>query len=105
MFWKGNKMNLSEKIINEYDKWQNQSKSVIADNIEHYLFKKYPECKETFNDKINQLTDITGDKKQTGYSWLNRSRADVKTPFIKLCRIAAALDVDISDMLEESNAN
>ena len=49
---------------------------------------------------MDKLIDITKSKKDSIYSWLNRSRENVKVPLLKLCMLAVALDVNVSDFLE-----
>ena len=46
--------------------------------------------------------DISGAKKHTVYAWVNRSRENVKVPFLKLCEIAKALDVDVDILLSHA---
>lgn len=95
------KKNLAEKILLANKLWEQTSKSNIIENIEEYLYIKYPECKFSYKNKMERLQEISGSQKNTVYAWVNRSREDVKVPFLKLCKIAKALDVDIQDMLKE----
>lgn len=88
------------QVLQFNSQWENTNQSVIADNVEKYLYAKYPECKESYNAKMDKLIDITKSKKDSIYSWLNRSRENVKVPLLKLCMLAVALDVNVSDFLE-----
>lgn len=101
ILWEGETLErMISSLILEYNKWwDNTDKSVMADNVEKFIVKKYPECSETFESRWNKLTEISGSKSQTVYAWLNRSRKDVKIPFLKLCKIAVALGVDLADLL------
>lgn len=80
--------------------WENTNQAIIAENVGKYLYAKYPECKESYNVKMDKLMDITKSKKDSIYSWLNRSRENVKVPLLKLCMLAVALDVNVGDFLE-----
>lgn len=89
------------EVLQFNNQWENTSKSVIADNVEKYLYIKYPECQTSFNAKMEKLKEITKSKQQTVYAWLNRSRENVKVPLLKLCMLAVALDVDVGNFLEK----
>ena len=80
-------------------KWKNTNKDTIVDNLYEYLIRYNPECKK-FDVKIKTLMEISGDKENTVYAWINRSRRKVKIPFLKLCKIASALNVSVEDMLK-----
>lgn len=97
------KTTLAAKILSLNKLWEQTSKSTIAENVEEYLYAKFPECKKSYKVKMEKLQEISGSQKNTVYAWVNRSREDVKVPFLKLCKIAKALDVDIQDMLKENN--
>lgn len=94
------KDNIAAQMLTYNNLWEKTDKSVIANNVEKYLYRKHPECSGAFEIKMNKLEEITGSKRQTVYAWLNRSRERVKVPFLKLCVIAIALDVDIADLLK-----
>ncbi|WP_295250417.1 hypothetical protein [Ruminococcus sp.] len=88
------------QVLQFNSQWENTNQSVIADNVEKYLYAKYPECKESYNVKMDKLIDITKSKKDSIYSWLNRSRENVKVPLLKLCMLAVAFDVNVNNFLE-----
>lgn len=88
------------QVLQFNSQWENTNQSVIADNVEKYLYAKYPECKESYNAKMDKLIDITKSKKDSIYSWLNRSRENVKVPLLKLCMLAVAFDVNVNNFLE-----
>lgn len=90
------------QVLQFNSQWENTNQSVIADNVEKYLYAKYPECKESYNAKMDKLIDITKSKKDSIYSWLNRSRENVKVPLLKLCMLAVALDVNVGDFLKSN---
>lgn len=97
------KKSLAARILSANKQWEQTSKATIAENVEQYLYAKFPESKTSYKVKMEKLQDISGSQKNTVYAWVNRSREDVKVPFLKLCKIAKALDVDIEDMLKENN--
>ena len=97
------KKSLAARILSANKQWEQTSKATIAENVEQYLYAKFPECKTSYKVKMEKLQEISGSQKNTVYAWVNRSREDVKVPFLKLCRIAKALDMDIEDMLKENN--
>lgn len=90
------------QVLQFNSQWENTNQSIIADNVEKYLYAKYPECKESYNIKMDKLMDITKSKKDSIYSWLNRSRENVKVPLLKLCMLAVALDVNVGDFLKSN---
>lgn len=94
---------LAAKILSLNKLWEQTDKVTIAKNVEEYLCTKYPECKTAHNIKMERLQEISGSQKNTVYAWVNRSRKDIKVPFLKLCKIADALDIDVKDMLVENN--
>ena len=91
--------NIAERIVEYHTLWNGLNKSVIAENIENYLYMKYPVCMKSSEIKVKKLEEITGAKEHTVYAWLNRSRKDVKVPFLKLCMIAISLNVNLADLL------
>lgn len=97
------KKKLAERIIETNSLWERTNKSVIADNVERYLYAKYPESQKSYKAKMEKMQEISGLKKDTVYAWVNRSREEAKVPFIKLCALAVDLGVDIEDMLIETN--
>lgn len=96
------KTNIAAEIVILHETWSRMTKTEIANNIETQLYAKYPECQNSFNEKMKVLMDMTGARKQTVYSWFNHSREKVKMPFQRVCQIAAELDVDIYDILAEN---
>lgn len=93
------------QILQFNAQWNETDKFTIADNIEKYLYEKFPECKDSYNVKMEKLIEITKSKKDTIYSWLNRGRENVKFPLLKLCMLAVALDVNVEKFLEVENDN
>lgn len=51
------------QVLQFNSQWENTNQSVIADNVEKYLYAKYPECKESYNVKMDKLIDITKSKR------------------------------------------
>lgn len=96
----GEKKNLAARILLLSKQWEQVSKTTIAENVEKLLYAKYPEC-ASYKAKIEKLHEISGSQKNTVHAWLNRSRENVKVPFLKLCRIAKTLEVDVQDLLKE----
>lgn len=95
--------NIAADILHLNELWEQTNKQIIASNVEEYLYSKYPECKKSYKLKMEKLQEISGSQKNTVYAWVNRSRENVKVPFLKLCKISDALGADIYDMLKESN--
>ena len=91
------KRNIATEILNINELWDNTDKITIAENVEYFLCMKFPECK-SYKVKMEKLEEITGSQKDTIYAWINRSRGRVKVPLLKLCKIAAYLNVDIREM-------
>lgn len=89
--------NLATEILNINELWESTDKVTIAENVEYFLRRKFPECK-AYNIKMKKLEEITGSQKNTIYAWINRSRINVKVPLLKLCKIASTLNVDIKEM-------
>ena len=96
------KSNLAAEIVTLHDIWTRMTKTEIANNVESQLYAKYPDCQNSFNEKMTALMDITGAGKQTVYSWFNHSLDTVKMPFYRVCPIAAALDEAIPEILAEN---
>lgn len=95
-----NSQQFALQVLQLNSQWKNTSKSVIADNIEKYLYAEYPECRKSYKMKMDKLMDITKCKKDSIYSWLNRSRENVKAPLLKLCILAVGLNVDVHNFFE-----
>lgn len=91
------KKNIATEILNINELWDNTDKITIAENVEYFLCMKFPECK-SYKVKMEKLEEITGSQKNAIYAWINRSRERVKVPFLKLCKIASVLNVDIKEM-------
>lgn len=89
--------NIATEILNINELWEATDKITIAENVEYFLCNKFTDC-STYNAKMEKLKEITGSRKDTIYAWINRSRGNVKVPFLKLCKIASELDVDIREM-------
>lgn len=89
--------NVATEILSINELWESTDKITIAENVEYFLCGKFPEC-ATYNIKMEKLEEITGSRRDTIYAWINRSRGNVKVPFLKLCKIASELDVDIREM-------
>lgn len=94
--------NLPHQILRLNTQWENTDKGVIATNLERYIEEKYPDECQSCDDRMRKLMFITNSKKQTVYSWLNRSRTNVKIPFLKLCVIADYLKMDIESFLQNN---
>ena len=89
------------KILKLNRLWKELDSDVIMNNVEVVLsLKGY----KSFSERTEKLAEITNSKLQTVYAWINRGRMDVKVPFIKLCMIANALNVDIEKLLSTDEA-
>lgn len=89
----------ASRILELQQKWNVADKDTITDNIEKYLIRKYPACRN-LEIKLEKLMEITGSKKETVYAWVNRGRQDVKIPFLKLCMVAEYLNVSMDLFFE-----
>ena len=96
------KSEIAAKVLELNELWDKTDKSVIAENVERYLYVKYPECAVKWSTKVCTIAEMTRSKSDAVYAWFNRSRGNVKIPFLKLCSIAVSLDVDIYKLLSES---
>lgn len=94
---------IAKQILQYHKKYEELDKTILVENIEKYLSVKYPECSESFEHKMKKLEEITGAKRQAAYAWVNRGRKNIKIPFVKMCIIADALDIDIDKLLEQNN--
>lgn len=94
-------MNLAAQVLDLNAAWESIDKISLAENIENYLAKKYPDC-TTYTKRLEKLIEITGSKKESVYAWINRGRSNVKAPMLKVCAIAAALDIDVYKLLRRS---
>ncbi len=85
------------KNILELNKlWNEADSNTIADNVEDVLVS----CGyDTFAGRMEKLVAITNSSKHAVYAWLNHGRTNVKIPFLKLCMIADALNIDITKLL------
>lgn len=91
--------NLAKEILDLNSVWEQANKSIIADNLERILAERFPDCQQQ-TKRIEKLAEITGSKKDSVYAWLNHGRTNVKTPLLKLCVIAAALEINIYEFLK-----
>ena len=41
------------QVLQFNSQWENTNQSVIADNVEKYLYAKYPECKVSYKVKMD----------------------------------------------------
>ncbi len=92
-------MNFAAKVLELNQQWETIDKISLAENIERHLEQIYPNC-NTYTARLEKLIEITGSKKESAYAWINRGRTNVKAPMLKVCAIAAALDIDVFDLLK-----
>jgi len=108
-------MHIASEILLYNQLWENTDKRYLVSQIEKYMAAAYPECTNHLEHRtsrgaasalISHLMRITDSKKDTVYSWLNISREKVKIPFLKLCMLADALNVELSEfLLKEEQIN
>lgn len=91
-------MNFAAQILELNRAWEETDKITIAENIETQLAAHDPTC-NNYTKRLETLIELTGSKKESVYAWLNRGRLNVKAPMLKVCAIAAALDIDVYDLL------
>ena len=88
---------LAENILDLNELWECTDKKTITNNIRQLL--KNQGC-QTFNEEWETLMEITGSSKYAVYAWLNCGRADVKIPFLKLCKIADEYNINVENLLK-----
>ena len=93
-----NKLN-ADIVLELQDKWEHTDKNIIMDNVEYYIGAIYPECTLKWSTKIHTVSELTDSKTDAVYAWFNRGRENVKIPFLKLCKLATSLNVDIENFL------
>ena len=108
-------MSIASEILHYYKLWEDTDKQYLVSQIEKYMAEAYPECTKQPEHRasrgaasalISRLMHITDSKKDSVYSWLNISREKVKIPFFKLCMLADALNVELSEfLLKEEQIN
>ncbi len=101
-------MNIANQILYYYECWEKVDKNVLVSQIEKYVSEEYPECKNLLEHGttrgssaalMGRIMEMTDSKKDSVYSWINRSRTSVKIPFLKLCKLASALNVELEKFL------
>lgn len=90
----------AKEILQFNDEWQTADKITIINNVDKYLYEKYPMCEKSIRKRTELIIEFTESKKQTVYSWFNKGRENVKIPLFKLCKLAVALDVRVEKFLE-----
>jgi len=90
-------MNKAKEIIETESKWQRIDSVVLIDNLIEELNKLQF---DTYKQRVQLLAELTGSTKYTVEAWINSGRRNIKVPFLKLCRIASELDLDIDKLLE-----
>lgn len=98
-----NKLN-ADIILELQERWERADKNTIMDNVEHYICAIYPECALKWSAKIHTVSELTDSKTDAVYAWFNRGRENVKIPFLKLCKLATSLNVDIENFLIHKGA-
>ena len=105
-----NRLGIAGEIIKYYDKWERLEKNDLVFWLKKYVSDAYPECKNLLEHGtsrgsstalIQRIMEMTGSKKDSVFSWLNMGRADVKIPFIKLCKLADALNIELDEFLKK----
>ena len=89
-------MNNASEIISLNEMWEQTDSQTIADNVESLLDQN---GFKSSADKWERLMEITNSSKHAVYAWMNRGRQNVKIPFLKLCEIAKAYDVEVETLL------
>ena len=90
-------MNKAKEIIELEKKWEEMDSKNLSDNIRSVMH--HCDCVK-YKDYCEKMMEITDSTSHTVEAWLNTSRADVKIPFLKLCKLVAHYDVDIYKILE-----
>ncbi|MFR7821233.1 MAG: hypothetical protein ACLU24_12020 [Candidatus Pseudoruminococcus sp.] len=85
-------------MLNEL--WNNTDSNTITNNVIQLLENNG--C-QSFSERWQKLSEITGSTKHAVYAWLNHGRSNVKIPFLKLCIIAEVYGIEISKLLTGGN--
>lgn len=86
----------AKEILDLNELWKNTDSDTISNNVEDILSMQVI---NTMQARAEKLAEITGSSYHAAYAWLNHGRGDVKIPFLKLCEIAKAYEVDIKKLL------
>lgn len=92
----------AKQVLQFNSQWESTNQSIIADNVEKYLYIKFPECLGNWSTKVSVISEMTKSKKDTVYAWLNRGRENVKVPLLKLCMLAVEFDVSVEEFFKEN---
>ena len=95
-------MGSGKKVLELNEMWENADSNTIAENVKEFLAES---GHDSFSARMKKLIEITGSSSHTVYAWMNRSRTNVKIPFLKLCMIAEALEKDVEEMLQVTMFN
>lgn len=93
-------MNESKDILMLNELWNNTDSNTITNNVIQLLENNG--C-QSFSERWQKLSEITGSTKHAVYAWLNHGRSNVKIPFLKLCIIAEVYGIEISKLLTGGN--
>lgn len=103
-------MSIAKEILTYYERWERIDKNDLVSRIKENVSAVYPECKNWLDHGTTRgssaalmarLMRMTDSKKEAVYSWINLSRGSTKIPFVKLCKLADALNVELSKFLSE----
>ena len=89
-------MNTAQKILQLHNAYEKIDSAVLSIKILEYLKEK---GFEGYAERTEFLQSITGLSKQTIFAWFNKGR-NVKIPFVKLCKIALALNMEVEEILK-----
>lgn len=89
-------MNDAKNILELNQLWSEADSNTIADNVEDALVEDG--C-TSFSSRLDRLCEITNSNRHAVYAWINHGRTNVKIPFLKLCMIAEALNMNVKELL------
>ena len=89
-------MNTTEKIIELWDTYDQYDSATLALKVDGYLKEQ---GLDNFVKRTEFLTEVTGLSDQGVFAWFNKGRK-VKIPFVKLCKIALALNMEVEEILK-----
>lgn len=70
-------------ILCLFHKWEDIDKVTLTENIEKELVQR---GFNELNQRISKINDITKSNYNTIFAWLNKSRLNVKIPFLSYAR-------------------
>lgn len=91
-------MKIADTILELEKQWQDLDKKSLTDNIKNALSEHGI---ETYTEQLKKLMEITESSYYSTQSWFNMGRENVRIPFLKVCKVASYIDVDLEKLLQK----